>query len=90
MSEAPQILAMQPLAGFVKSVGRAIDQQELRIYLDRLQEQGWDVRNTLRKAMACGAQLQDQVRNQCSWGARCWALIMNEKWPLKAPHFLCR
>ncbi|KAK9835784.1 hypothetical protein WJX74_007899 [Apatococcus lobatus] len=61
MSEAPAILPMQPLGGFVKVVGRAIEERELTIYLQRLQEQGWDVRNTVRKALSCGAQLQDQV-----------------------------
>ena len=64
MSEAPEILPMKPLGGFVRVVGRAIEERELTIYLQRLQEQGWDVRNTVRKALSCGAQLQDQVRTR--------------------------
>ena len=61
MSEAPEILPMQPLGAFVRGTGRAIEESELTIYLQRLQEQGWDVRNTVRKALSCGAQLHDQV-----------------------------
>ena len=69
MSEAPEILPMQPLGGFVKVVGRAIEERELTIYLQRLQEQGWDVRNTVRKALSCGAQLQDQARPTMRFGS---------------------
>ena len=37
------------------------DKEALAVYLRRMREQGWDVSPTIRKAIACGADIMPEV-----------------------------
>ncbi len=61
MSEAPVITPLTPLGEFITKLGRPAGKTALHTYLMRLREQGWDVSQTVRKALHCGASLEKEV-----------------------------
>ena len=65
MSEAPLITPLVPLGEFITKLGRPAGKSALHTYLMRLREQGWDVSQTVRKALHCGATLDKEVCSVC-------------------------
>ena len=61
MSEAPLITPLVPLGDFITKLGRPAGKAALHTYLMRLREQGWDVSQTVKKALHCGATLDKEV-----------------------------
>ena len=61
MSEAPLITPLTPLGEFITKLGRPAGKTALHTYLMRLREQGWDVSQTIKKALHCGASLEKEV-----------------------------
>ena len=61
MSEAPLITPLVPLGDFITKLGRPAVKTALHTYLMRLREQGWDVSQTVKKALRCGATLDKEV-----------------------------
>ncbi|DBA96588.1 TPA: hypothetical protein ACH3X1_015451 [Trebouxia sp. C0004] len=61
MSEAPLITPLIPLGEFVTKLGRPAGKTALHTYLMRLREQGWDVSQTVKKALHCGASLEKEM-----------------------------
>ncbi len=61
MSEAPLITPLTPLGEFITKLGRPAGKTALHTYLMRLREQGWDVSQTVKKALHCGASLEKEV-----------------------------
>lgn len=61
MSEAPLITPLTPLGEFITKLGRPAGKTALHTYLMRLREQGWDVSQTVKKALRCGASLEKEV-----------------------------
>ncbi|DBA65791.1 TPA: hypothetical protein ACH3X2_002828 [Trebouxia sp. C0005] len=61
MSEAPLITPLTPLGEFITKLGRPAGKTALHTYLMRLREQGWDVSQTVKKALRCGASLEKEM-----------------------------
>ncbi|KAL0049698.1 hypothetical protein WJX82_007869 [Trebouxia sp. C0006] len=61
MSEAPLITPLTPLGEFITNLGRPAGKSALHTYLMRLREQGWDVSQTVKKALHCGASLEKEM-----------------------------
>ena len=61
MSEAPLITPLIPRGAFIPQRGRPAGKSALHTYLMRLREQGWDVFQTVKKAVQCGASLDKEV-----------------------------
>ena len=66
MAAAPRPLPLRRLADFVSGVGALPDTGQLAAYIQRLRSHGFDASPILRKFLACGAALtEDLVR---IWG----------------------
>ena len=87
VSEAPEIRPFVPLGEFVHGVGQPPDPGSLSVYVGRMREQGWDVTQTIQKAMQCGAasflpselEILESSVAPLSIGKLCWAKL--PKWP---------
>lgn len=84
ISEAPVLAPLIPLGEFISKVGRPPSKTGMQVYLQRLREHGFNVSNTVRKALACGAQLDREVgvrdasvRHRPVGVNPCWLLL----WP---------
>lgn len=87
VSEAPEIHPFVPLGDFVHGVGQPPDPGSLSVYVGRMREQGWDVTQTIQKAMRCGAasflpselEALESPVTPLRIGRLCWAKL--PKWP---------
>ena len=75
MSEAPLITPLVPLGDFITKLGRPAGKAALHTYLMRLREQGWDVSQTVKKALHCGATLDKEVLLCNTLACTCIALM---------------
>ena len=61
MAESPMITPLVPLGEFITKLGRPPSKDSVNTYIMRLREQGWDVSQTVKKALECGALLEKEV-----------------------------
>ncbi|KAK9823530.1 hypothetical protein WJX72_003470 [[Myrmecia] bisecta] len=61
VSDTPVITPLTPLGTFITKVGKPPNNDALHTYLHRLQEHGFNVEATIKKAALCGASLRPEV-----------------------------
>lgn len=61
MSDSPVLTPFEGLSTFISKIGERPSQESFQTYLNRMREQGFNTSATVRKALACGTKIAEEV-----------------------------